>query len=131
LDVSIVIADLLSDALAHEATPTKLEVALGREAGDLAPAECRELGESLGRYLNGLPRALDALVAMASSPPSRRAVGFAAGQVLLYLVDENDLFPEDEMGALRLLDDAYLVHDARFAPCRVCLVMSSAVRVSL
>lgn len=108
--MSIVIADLLSHALAREATPTKLAAALEREAGDLAPAECGELAESLARYLSGLPHALDSLVAMASSPPYRRAIGFAAGQVLLYLVDENDLFPEDEMGALGLLDDMYLIH---------------------
>jgi hypothetical protein len=31
-------------------------------------------------------------------------------QVILYLVDENDLFPEDEVGALGLVDDVYLVY---------------------
>jgi hypothetical protein len=33
-----------------------------------------------------------------------------AGQVLVYLVDEEDLFRDAELGALGLLDDAYLIH---------------------
>jgi hypothetical protein len=47
---------------------------------------------------------------MAKEQPFGRSVSFAAGQVLVYLVDEDDLFRDADMGALGLLDDAYLVH---------------------
>jgi hypothetical protein len=61
-------------------------------------------------YLASLPAALDALVAMTKQRGHGRGVAFAAGQVLLYLFDEEDLLDDRELGALGLLDDAYLVH---------------------
>ena len=103
------ISGLLSSALADEASTTKLEEWLAREAPDGASAGIHELAELLQDYLNGLPSALDALIAMTKQRPLGRSIAFAAGQVLLYLVDEEDLFSE-ELGALGLLDDAYLIH---------------------
>jgi hypothetical protein len=47
---------------------------------------------------------------MAKEQRFGRSVAFAAGQVLVYLVDEDDLFRDEELGALGLLDDAYLIH---------------------
>jgi hypothetical protein len=105
-----VISELLSSALAEEATATKLEDWLAREAPDIPRAEIRRLAELLEDYLKGVPQALDALTAMAKEPPYGRSVAFAAGQVLVYLVDEEDLFRDAELGALGLLDDAYLIH---------------------
>ena len=60
--------------------------------------------------MHGLPVAIDALTAMTKEPQVGRSVSFAAGQVLLYLIDEDDLFAERELGAIGLLDDTYLVH---------------------
>ncbi len=108
--VDAVISGLLSSALAEEATATKLEEGLARDAPDIPPAEIRPLAELLEDYLNGIPSALDALTAMAKEPPYGRSVAFAAGQVLVYLVDEDDLFRDAELGVLGLLDDAYLIH---------------------
>jgi hypothetical protein len=105
-----VISGLLSKALAEEASATRLEAALAREAPDIPPADIRELAELLERYLNNVPDTLDALTAMAKEPAFGRSVAFAAGQVLVYLVDEDDLFRDAELGALGLLDDAYLIH---------------------
>jgi uncharacterized membrane protein YkvA (DUF1232 family) len=105
-----VICALLSGALAEEANATKLEDWLAREAPDIPRAEIRRLAELLEDYLKGVPKALDALTAMAKEPPYGRSVAFAAGQVLVYLVDEDDLFRDEELGALGLLDDAYLIH---------------------
>jgi hypothetical protein len=105
-----VISELLSSALAEEATATKLEDWLAREAPDIPRAEIRRLAELLEDYLKGVPNALDALTAMAKEPPYGRSVAFAAGQVLVYLVDEDDLFRDAGLGALGLLDDAYLIH---------------------
>jgi hypothetical protein len=104
------ISGLLSTALADQASATKLEAWLAREAPDDAGAGVHELAELLQDYLNGVPSALDALVAMTKERSLGRSVAFAAGQVLLYLVDEEDLFSERELGALGLLDDAYLIH---------------------
>jgi hypothetical protein len=105
-----VISGFLSKALAEEASATKLEASLAREAPEIADADIREVAELLERYLNGVPSALDALTAMAKDSQFGRSVAFATGQVLVYLVDEDDLFRDVEMGALGLLDDAYLVH---------------------
>lgn len=101
------ISGLLSSALAEEASTTKLEARLAREAPDAASAGVHELAELVQEYLNGIP---SALVAMTKERPFGRCVAFAAGQVLLYLVDEEDLVSEREMGALGLLDDAFRIH---------------------
>jgi hypothetical protein len=105
-----VISELLSDALAEEASAAKLEAWLANEAPDVPSDEVRELAELLESYLRGIPSALDTLTAMAKERPYGRSVAFAAGQVLVYLVDDDDLFREAEFGALGLLDDAYLIY---------------------
>ena len=104
------ISELLSNALTEGATATKLEDSLAREATDIPRADIRPLAELLEDYLKGVPNALDALTAMAKEPPYGRSVAFVAGQALVYLVDEDDLFRDAELGALGLLDDAYLIH---------------------
>ena len=80
------------------------------EAPDVPAGDVRELAELLESYLKGVPSALDALTAAAKERRHGRSVAFATGQVLVYLVDEDDLFREAEFGALGLLDDAYLIY---------------------
>ena len=104
------ISGLLSNALAEEAGAAKLEAWLADEAPDGPSDDVRELAELLESYLKGVPSALDTLTAMARERPYGRSVAFAAGQVLLYLLDEDDLFREADFGALGLLDDAYLIY---------------------
>lgn len=104
------ISGLLSDALATDATATKLETWLAGQDPEGPSDGVRELAESLESYLKGVPSALEALTAMAKERPYGRSVAFVAGQVLVYLVDEDDLFREAEFGAVGLLDDAYLIH---------------------
>jgi hypothetical protein len=101
---------LLSSALAEEATATELEERLAREAPDMPRPDVRRLADVLEGYLNSVPAAIDTLTVMAKEPPYGRSVAFAAGQVLLYLADEDDLFRDADLGALGLLDDAYLIH---------------------
>jgi hypothetical protein len=105
-----VISGLLSNALAEQASAAKLEAWLADEAPDVPSDEVRELAELLESYLRGVPSALDTLTAMTKQRPYGRSVAFAAGQVLVYLLDEDDLFREAEFGALGLLDDAYLIY---------------------
>jgi hypothetical protein len=105
-----VISSLLSNALADEASTAKLEEWLTGEARPGPSDDVHELAELLGDYLNRIPDAIDALTAMTKQHPFARSVAFVAGQVFLYLIDEDDLFRERELGALGMLDDAYLLH---------------------
>lgn len=104
------ISGLLSTALAEDARSGRLEEWLAQEAPDVTRDDVHALAELVERYLRGVPSAIDALTFMAKEPRFGRGVAFAAGQVLLYLVDEDDLFRDEELGALGLLDDAYLIH---------------------
>jgi uncharacterized membrane protein YkvA (DUF1232 family) len=104
------ITQLLSDTLADEADAASLEAALERDAPDAPSGQLHELATLLERYLKSVPDALDALTAMTKEPHFGRSVAFVTGQALIYLVDEDDLFPETEIGALGLIDDAYLIH---------------------
>jgi hypothetical protein len=70
----------------------------------------RALASALERHLGSVPSALDALTAMSKQPRVGRSVAFVAGQVLLYLLDEDDLCADGEAGGLGLVDDAYLIH---------------------
>jgi hypothetical protein len=105
-----VISGLLSKALAEEAAATRLEAVLASEAPGIPRPDLTELAELLERYLTGVPSALDALTALTKEQPFGRSVAFVAGQVLVYLLDEDDLFRDEELGALGLLDDAYLIY---------------------
>jgi hypothetical protein len=104
------LAALISEPLAKQARAADLQAALASQAPTIPPDELAELAELLEAYVHGLPSALDALTAMTKEPRVGRSVSFAAGQVLLYLIDEDDLFAERELGAIGLLDDTYLVH---------------------
>jgi len=106
----VVLAGAISEALARRASAEELRAVLARDAPDVAPHELGELADLLERYLNSLPGAVAALTAMAKEPQVGRSVAFAAGQVLLYVADEDDLLSEAEAGAIGLLDDTYLAH---------------------
>jgi len=105
-----VLRQVLSQVLAQHAGAAQLEAQLAQDAAELPRQEIRELAEALESHLRGIPSALDALAAMAKQPQFGRSVAFVAGQVLLYLVDEDDLFADADAGGLGLLDDAYLIH---------------------
>ncbi len=101
---------LISEPLAKQARAADLQAALASQAPTIPLGELAELAELLAAYVHGLPAALDALTTMTKEPRVGRSVSFAAGQVLLYVIDEDDLIAEREMGAIGLLDDTYLVH---------------------
>src|SRR5690349_18748911 len=69
-----------------------------------------ELAGLVASYLNGVPDAIEALIAMTRSQQYGRSAAFVTGQALVYLVDADDLFDDEALGALGLIDDAYLVH---------------------
>jgi uncharacterized membrane protein YkvA (DUF1232 family) len=68
------------------------------------------LAELLEPYLASRDAAIATLTALTKDPRVGRAAEFAAGRVLLYLADPDDLLPDDELGSLGLLDDTYFVH---------------------
>ena len=72
--------------------------------------DVRALAELLEPYLASRDDAIAALTALTKDARIGRAAEFAAGRVLLYLADPDDLLPDDELGALGLLDDTYFVH---------------------
>jgi len=103
-------AGAISHAFAGQASAEELKAVLAREAPEVETAELDELADLLARFLNSLPSAVAALTTMAKEPQVGRSVAFAAGQVLLYVADEEDLLSEKEAGAIGLLDDTYLAH---------------------
>ena len=100
----------LADVLVARASADEIAEALRSEAPDLGADELHELAPVLAGYLNSLPGAVAALSVLARDRQFGRGAAFAAGSVLLYVVDEDDFLPESEFGALGLLDDAYLAH---------------------
>jgi hypothetical protein len=107
--VGQVIGDLLADALAEKASAAELATVLARQEPEIARDELVELANVLERFVQDLPRAIEALSSLTKTPGVGRSVGFALGNVLLYVLDDDDLFDDTEMGAAGLLDDAYLV----------------------
>ena len=101
---------LLSGALRDAAT----EEALAAELRDLDPglskSAARALAEVLAPFLRTLPDALAWAVAAARDPHGGRALAFATGSVLHYVVDDDDLVPESTAPLVGLVDDAYLTH---------------------
>ena len=103
------LSDLLARELSRQADTERLGAALDAAATD--GGDVRPLAELVHGYLESLPAAIDVLVAMSKEPGHGRGVAFATGQVLLYLFDEDDLLDDRELGALGLLDDAYLIYE--------------------
>jgi hypothetical protein len=99
----------LTELLAREATAARLEQSLERAAPGTPPESLAPLAALLEDYLGRLPGAIDALAALTKTDGAGKSVAFVSGQALLYLVDEDDLFSEHEVGALGLVDDAYFV----------------------
>jgi uncharacterized membrane protein YkvA (DUF1232 family) len=91
-------------------TAPAVEEALHDHAPEATDTEVEQLAAVVGPYLAAVPDALERVFATARDPRCTRAVTFAAGTVLAYLFDEEDLLPEARLGLLGLLDDAYLVH---------------------
>jgi uncharacterized membrane protein YkvA (DUF1232 family) len=100
---------LLRRGFDEELTTTGVREALQQHAAD-SSAGVDELATVVEQFLRGVPDAIACAVAMSKDKECGRAIGFATGSILTYLLDEDDLFPETEFGALGLLDDAYLVH---------------------
>jgi uncharacterized membrane protein YkvA (DUF1232 family) len=101
---------LLATALAAEVTADGLAADLCRLDPTLPPGDARELALVLEPFVAAVPEAITWAVKASKDRRWGRAVAFGTGSVVHYLLDEDDLFPESEFGAVGLVDDAYLVH---------------------
>ena len=95
----------MSDAVASD-----LGASLAHRAGDADPRRVEALASALRPFLRVVPEALAFVIRAGKDPRVGRAIELASGQVVLYLLDEEDALPEAELGLLGMLDDALLVH---------------------
>jgi uncharacterized membrane protein YkvA (DUF1232 family) len=101
---------LLSDALSQAATEDALAAELSGLDPGLSEPAARALADVLAPFLRTLPDALAWAVAAARDPHGGRALAFATGSVLHYVIDDDDLLPESTAPLVGLVDDAYLTH---------------------
>ncbi len=64
----------------------------------------------LSAFIIATPDRIRALTQLIGDPQYGRAVAFGLAQVLVYVIDEHDLYGDAAEGAAGILDDAYLVH---------------------
>ena len=101
--------DFLRDGIDRALATESLAAALARHGGD-ASDQNAGLATELEPFLRQLVDATAFAIRASKDDSLGRAVAFANGQILHYLVDDDDLLPEREFGVLGLLDDAFLVH---------------------
>ncbi len=94
----------------EEASEDNIHDLLEKHIGDKSGGVERELSRIVSKFIREMPRALEAVLEMSRDKRCRRALSFGFGQVITYIVDEEDLFPESKFGAIGLVDDAYLAH---------------------
>lgn len=83
---------------------------LARHFHEADSARLETLAATVAPFLVHIVDALRFVLRAAHDSRAGRAIAFANGQVLGYLLDDRDLLSEREHGVLGLLDDAYLVH---------------------
>ena len=102
--------DLLRIGFDEEITVSALTEALEKHPSEAVRDDLERLAMELASFLRSVPDAVGAAVAMSKDQRCGRAVAFATGPILMYLLDDDDLLPESSFGIIGLLDDAYLIH---------------------
>jgi hypothetical protein len=87
-----------------------LATALARHVGAGDPNAARALARAIEPFVRSLVDAVAFAIRASKDEQAGRAITFANGQILHYLLDDEDLVPEAELGVVGLLDDALLVH---------------------
>jgi hypothetical protein len=101
--------DFVRDGIERALASESIAAALAREGGGDRDAMAG-LAAELEPFLRQLVDAMAFAIRASKDDGVGRAVAFANGQILHYLLDDDDLLPESELGVLGLLDDAFLVH---------------------
>jgi len=102
--------DFIDAGLAAALRERDVAAELARHFPDRDKVLVRAVADAIAPFLIGLVEALRFLMRAAHDSRAGRAVAFANGQILGYLLDDRDLLSEQKLGVLGLLDDAYLVH---------------------
>lgn len=102
--------NLLRISLEDEISSQTLVPLLAKYAPGMAADRLTELAALLEPFLRSIPQALLVAIQMTKNYKHSRAVAFVTGQALNYIVDEDDLLPEQDFGIIGFLDDAYLAH---------------------
>ena len=102
--------ELLKRAVDEEVTPERVAEALRPLADGAGADELNRVATTVTDFVRAIPDGLAWVFELARDARCGRAVAFATGTVLHYLLDADDLLPEAELGPLGLLDDAFLVH---------------------
>jgi len=104
------VIDLIDTALTAVLRERGVAAELARHFPDRDPAQVQAVADAVAPFLGGLVGALRFMLRATHDTRAGRAVAFANGQILGYVLDDRDLLSERELGPLGLLDDAYLVH---------------------
>src|SRR5262249_9123061 len=102
----MIMRNVLQLSLGEKITTSSLAVLLTERAPEVSAEDINELAALLVPFLRSIPQALSVAIRMSKNREYGRAVAFATGQVLTYLLDDNDLLPEEDFGIVGLLDDA-------------------------
>jgi hypothetical protein len=102
--------EYLKRALEAEITVESLAKALAELDGNVSSDELDRLADALAGVVHSVPDALAHALAMSKDERCGRAIAFATGSILTYLLDPDDLIAESNQGQVGLLDDSYLVH---------------------
>jgi uncharacterized membrane protein YkvA (DUF1232 family) len=102
--------DLLRRGLEAEVTVDCMTDALAQFDGGVPGEDLDHLAKVLTAFVQSVPDALAHALALSKDARCGRAVAFAIGTILTYLMDPEDLIAESTNGPLGLLDDSYLAH---------------------
>jgi uncharacterized membrane protein YkvA (DUF1232 family) len=104
------VIEFLKRVLDDEVTADRVAQSLRQHAYGVPVEDVERVAAVVAEVVRTVPDALSWAFALAKDERCGRAVRFATGSVVHYLLDSNDLLPEAELGPLGLADDAFLVH---------------------
>jgi hypothetical protein len=104
------VIELLERGLVEDVTPERMTAALAPFSDGASDEDVARLAERLSAFVVALSDGLSWALELAKHDRCGRAVAFATGPILLYVLDSHDMVHDSESGPLGLLDDAFLVH---------------------
>ncbi len=102
--------EALRMGLAERASQDQIAAALVAQGFGGDERRLAAAAAELSAFIIATPDRIRALTQLIGDPQYGRAVSFGLAQILVYVVDEHDLYGDAAKGAAGMLDDAYLVH---------------------
>ncbi len=110
--------EALRMGLAERASQDQIAAALFAQGFGGDERRLAAAAAELSAFIIATPDRIRALTQLIGDPQYGRAVSFGLAQILVYVVDEHDLYGDAAEGAAGMLDDAYLVHRYLEDVCR-------------